>query len=143
VALTESLIKATPKPVREKKLVDEHGLFLLLQARGRHAWRFRFKLGGKDSMVSLGPWPDVSLEHARELARVARKQIKAGISPAETRRQEKAKEFIANTFGKVGLEFLALDDTRAKRTVNKYQWLFALLAPLHKNPMGGIDAPGV
>ncbi len=146
MALTEEQIKAAPRPSRgTRKLVDERGLFLLLQARGRPAWRFRFKLGGKDSMVSLGPWPDVTLEAARELAKAARRHIKEGRNPADVRRQEKTKEFIAaaSTFGKVGLEFLALDDTRSKRTVDKHRWLFELLSPLHKKSISAIDAPGV
>jgi integrase len=96
-------------------------------------------------MVSLGPWPDVTLERARELAKAARRHIKEGRNPADVRRHEKTKEFLAasNTFGKIGLEFLALDDTRAKRTVDKHKWLFELLAPLHKKPVTAIDAPGV
>ena len=116
---------------------------MLVQARGRPAWRYRYKYAGKDSMVSLGAWPDVKLDDARALAADVRKHLKAGTNPAKARRdaREKAHLESVRTFGDVALLFLAKDDSLAPRTARKHQWIFSLLKPLHARPIALINAP--
>jgi hypothetical protein len=50
--------------VRDKpyKLTDGNGLHLLV---GSKLWRLRYRFGGKQLMLSLGAFPDVSLSTAR------------------------------------------------------------------------------
>jgi integrase len=47
---------------------------------------FRYVRFGKDTWMGLGPYPDVSLRDARELAAKARKQLLKGIDPLEDKR---------------------------------------------------------
>ena len=52
-------------------------------------WRFRYFFGGKEKMLSLGLYPDVSLLEAKEMRDECRKQIKQGIDPSQKRKSEK------------------------------------------------------
>ena len=45
------------------------------------SWAFRYVRDDKQTWMGLGPYPDVSLAEARELATEARKQLLKGIDP--------------------------------------------------------------
>lgn len=46
-------------------LSDGDGLHLRIHPKGGRQWRLRFRFGGKANMMSLGPYPAVSLLQAR------------------------------------------------------------------------------
>ena len=56
---------------REKpyKLNDGKGLLCVVNPNGTKYWRFRNEYHGRENMVSLGPYPQVSLVQARALQR--------------------------------------------------------------------------
>lgn len=59
--------KAQPKEKRYR-LSDENGLSLLVTPSGQKYWNIRFTILGERKSESLGPYPDISLKKARELA---------------------------------------------------------------------------
>lgn len=59
--------KAQPKEKRYR-LSDENGLSLLVTPSGQKYWNIRFTVLGERKSESLGPYPDMSLKKARELA---------------------------------------------------------------------------
>ncbi len=91
---------ARPK-AKPYKLTDRDGLSLLVKPisernpNGIKLWRFRYKLDGKDKLLSLGRYPDVSLGQARELVTAERKLLGQGIDPSEVRK-EKRRERVSN-----------------------------------------------
>ena len=144
--LTNELIAATPIPVSGgKKLFDGAGLFLYVQSRGRPSWRLKYSFGGRESSLSLGAYPEVSIEAARDAARKARECIKQNRDPAQERREERTALHVATvtTFKVAAESFLAKDDSLAQRTRDKHAWLLSLLTPLHKRPLATIKAPDV
>ncbi|AGI26486.1 phage integrase [Pseudomonas sp. ATCC 13867] len=88
--LTDSTVR-TAKP-REKlyRLSDTLGLSLEITTTSSKLWRFRYRFAGKPKMISLGPYPAVTLAKARELRDVARSQVAAGI-PTTTLARSKLK----------------------------------------------------
>jgi len=62
------------------------------------SWILRAMVGGRRLDIGLGPYPEVSLEQARQKAREARDQIREGINPLEHRRA--AKDALRASFGK-------------------------------------------
>jgi len=98
-------IKPGPKTVR---LRDERGLYLEVSPKGGKWWRLRYTFQGKENMLSLGVYPDVSLKDARERRDEARKLIANGIDPSQARKEEKA-EIAADamTFEKVAREWFS------------------------------------
>jgi len=51
-----------------------------VRAHGGKWWRFKYRFSGKEKLLSLGTYPDVSLAKAREAREDARRQLAAGVS---------------------------------------------------------------
>ncbi|MEO8315739.1 MAG: integrase arm-type DNA-binding domain-containing protein [Pseudomonadota bacterium] len=103
--LTETTIKAVRPQERPYKLTDERGLMLLVNPNGSRWWRLRFRYQGREQMLSLGVYPDVSLKRAREKRDEARSLLADGVNPAAKRTAERAAG--ADTFEAVGREWFA------------------------------------
>lgn len=78
--------KPGDKPYKRK---DGGGLFLLVQPNGSKLWRYKFRLHGKEGLLAIGSYPDISLAKARELHRSARTMVAAGENPVHARRAER------------------------------------------------------
>lgn len=90
MALTDLQIRKTlpgPKPL---KLFDGGGLFLLIQPNGSRWWRLKYRLDGKEKLLSLGTLSEVSLKQARQRRDEARQLIAAGQDPVEERKSQDA-----------------------------------------------------
>ncbi len=78
MALSDTKIKTIKSSDKALKLADERGLFLLVKPTGGKLWRLKYRIDGKEKLLSFGPYPDVSLAEAREKRDQARKVIAAG-----------------------------------------------------------------
>ena len=138
MALTDKAISAARvKPGKSFRVItDARRLFLRITPDGAKSWRLKYRVNGKETMASLGHYPDVSISDARKAADKIRGQVADGVNPAAQRREVKEQEQSASalTFRRVGEEWLAHDDSLAERTREKRRWLFDLLAPLHAKP---------
>lgn len=91
MALTDRAIQNAKPKEKPYKLSDEKGLFLLirLQKDGKTCgkyWRFKYRYGGKEKLLALGVYDDVSLKAARAQRDDARRQVAAGIDPGQHRK---------------------------------------------------------
>ena len=75
---------------KQVKLSDSGGMYLLVTPNGGKCWRLKYRFGGKEKVLALGTYPEVSLADAREKRDAARKQLAAGIDPGEVRKAQKA-----------------------------------------------------
>ena len=105
-ALSEMKIRAARPRERAYKLFDERGLFMLVTPTGGRLWRFRYRMGRVEKLLTLGAYPDVPLKRAREKREDARKLVADGIDPNTKRRAEKSAH--ANTFEAIAVEWLDL-----------------------------------
>jgi integrase len=80
-----SLRNAKAKP-KAYKLVDSGGLHLHVTPAGARLWRWRYEIGGKERLLSLGRYPDMSLADARAARDRARTALRAGGDPAAQKR---------------------------------------------------------
>ncbi|EGF8259438.1 integrase arm-type DNA-binding domain-containing protein [Escherichia coli] len=80
-------LKPSSKPI---KLSDSHGLYLLVNPGGSRIWYLKYRFGGKESRVSLGAYPLISLAEARQQRDAIRKLLAQNINPAQQRMDEKA-----------------------------------------------------
>lgn len=62
------------------------GLALNITPTGSRSWILRATIGDKRRDMGLGPFPEVSLANAKEVAAAKRQQIREGIDPIEARR---------------------------------------------------------
>ncbi|EHK3315648.1 tyrosine-type recombinase/integrase, partial [Escherichia coli] len=98
----------TAKP-KEKayKLADGGGLYLLVKPNGGKYWRLKYRVAGKEKLLALGVYPEVTLADARAKREDAKRGIAGGIDPMEAKREEKiARETqLNNTFKDIALEW--------------------------------------
>lgn len=108
--LTDNAIKALKPKDKPYKASDEKGLFLLVNTNGSRYWRFKYRFGGKEQLLAIGVYPDVSLKEARNKRDNARKQLQDGINPNEAKKEQKQQIRIAltNSFEAIAQEWLAL-----------------------------------
>jgi hypothetical protein len=90
--LTEKAILAALKQAQREgrpvKASDGEGMHLEAQPNGRAWWRLRYRFGGRETMLSLGTYPDTTLAQARRNRALRREQLAAGIDPSEAKRAE-------------------------------------------------------
>ncbi|RKO74335.1 integrase [Pectobacterium parmentieri] len=98
----------TAKP-KEKpyKMADGGGLYLLVKTNGSRYWRLKYRIDGKEKLLALGVYPDVSLADARAKRDEARKGIAGGIDPLEAKKEQKVEREaqVKNTFQEIALEW--------------------------------------
>jgi hypothetical protein len=80
--LGERDIEAAEARTRPYKLADGGGLTLLVQPTGAKWWRFRYRVDGREKMLSLGTYPDVPVRKARQLRDDARSLLAEGVDPS-------------------------------------------------------------
>jgi integrase len=141
-SLSDTTIRATKPRQKPYKLWDERGLHLLIKPNGARLWRFRYVLGGREKLLSLGDYRDVPLKRAREKRDDARRLVADGVDPSAERKAERAAQ--AETFKAVAEEWLALQTkSLAEETISIHRGrLMSTLFPAFGNkPVAAIKAP--
>ena len=86
MALTDMQVKTAKAKDNDYKLTDGEGMFLLVASSGGKRWRLKYRFGGKEKLLALGTYPDVSLVDARAKRHEARNQLAHGIDPGAERK---------------------------------------------------------
>ncbi|MCI2402630.1 tyrosine-type recombinase/integrase [Serratia sp. PGPR-27] len=105
--LTDIKVK-TAKPMdKAYKLTDGGGMYLLVKPNGSKYWRLKYRFVGKEKMLSIGVYPDVSLADARQKRDEARKVLAAGGDPGEVKKADKLAQKLSteNTFEAITREW--------------------------------------
>jgi Phage integrase family. len=102
--------KASPKE-RAYKLSDGSGLHLFVTPAGGKLWRYRYEFGGKEKLLSLGPYPDTTLSDARAGRDRAKELLRDGKDPSTAKRLKrfKAVEGASETFEVLAREWFDLN----------------------------------
>lgn len=92
--LTETKIRNTKPGAKPFKVFDGdgRGLYLLVNPNGAKLWRLKFRFDGRERLLSLGAYPDVSLAAARDARDAKRKLIAQGIDPVALAREKDAEK---------------------------------------------------
>jgi integrase len=142
--LTDTAIRTSkPKPT-QYKLHDVNGLFLLVTPPGGKLWRLKYRFQGKEKLISLGSYPEVTLAEVRRKRDEARKALAEGRNPSvEKKRAALAAAISAgNTFHAVAEAFIAKREREgaASETLEKARWMLQKLEGLHARPISEIEA---
>ncbi|GGE43198.1 integrase [Marinicauda pacifica] len=131
--LTDLAVKAFKPADKPYKKADGRGLTLLVKPGGQKLWRLRYRLHGKEKMLGLGSYPDVSLSEARAERDRLRKLIAQNRDPSLVRRVERleARQSSEDTFAKLAEEFVQKREAEgaAWRTIKKHRTLLTVLLP--------------
>jgi integrase len=145
MALTDVEIRSAKPRSKPYKMSDGGWLFLLVTPSESKLWRIAYRFAGKEKLLALGAYPEISLKDARAKRDEAKVLLAAGVDPSEQRKQEKLTRAIstATTFKSVALDYQdkLKREGRAPATLNKLEWLLSLVLPkLGERPIGQITA---
>lgn len=106
--LTDTKARNTKASDKTRKLQDGQGLYLEVRASGVKTWRYRYWIGEKDGIYTIGDYPGVTLAEARKAREWAREQAKLGLNPTRVKEAEKLARMNdhATTFDLVALEWM-------------------------------------
>ena len=110
MALTDPKARQAKAKDKAYKLSDEKGLYLHVQTSGSKYWRMKYRFMGKEKLLAIGVWPEVSLIEAREKRNEAKQLLKSGKDPSAAKKNLKLSQRVAqsNTFGSVTEEWLEI-----------------------------------
>jgi len=87
--LTDTKIRKAKPGDKPHKLADGGGLYLLITKAGKY-WRWKYRHQGKERVMALGVYPDVSLTQARKLHQDARAVLASDLDPAKHRQEQRS-----------------------------------------------------
>jgi integrase len=107
--LTTTQIQKAKPEAKARKIFDEKGLFVLIHPNGGKWWRFKYRFEGKEKLLALGTFPEISLAEARERRDESRSLVARGIDPSKLKQSRKAAKLEAagNSFAGVAEEWLS------------------------------------
>ncbi|TKU94888.1 DUF4102 domain-containing protein [Citrobacter sp. wls617] len=107
MALTDIKVRTAKPTDKQYKLTDGSGMHLLVHPNGSKYWRLQYRFGGKQKMLALGVYPDVSLADARARRDEARKLLANSIDPGDKKKNDKVEQEEARTFEQLAIEWHA------------------------------------
>jgi len=96
VSLSDAKARNAKPLVKPYKMSDGEGLFLVIATTGSKYWRLRYYFAGKEKLLALGVYPEVSLGDARERRAQAQKALAAGKDPGEVKKEAKRLAVLKN-----------------------------------------------
>ena len=98
--LTDVQIRNAKPQEKPYKMADGGGLHLYIAPTGGKLWRLKYRLHGKEKLLSIGAYPDVTIAEARKKRDEAKDLLKQDIDPSQFKKQTKlaGKARAANSF---------------------------------------------
>ena len=87
--LTNLEVRSAKPKTKPYKMGDGGGMFLLVHSNGSKYWRLKYRVHGKEKLLALGAYPEITLDKAREKRFAARKLLADGIDPGAHKKEEK------------------------------------------------------
>lgn len=128
--LSDAKVRTLGPKDRPYKVADFEGLFVLVKPTGSHLWQMKYRVAGKEKLLSFGAYPAVSLARARQLRDEARAVLAAGRDPGEVKQERKREERDKRgiTFASQAEAFIdkARREGKAQATMDKTEWLLGM-----------------
>lgn len=87
--LTDIAIRKSKPSGKPIKLSDGHGLHLFVSPAGGKSWRFRYEIGGKEKLLTLGKYPAMGIADARTARDKAKAILAEGRDPSVAKKQSR------------------------------------------------------
>src|SRR5271170_5827758 len=96
-SLSDAQTRNAKPRTKPYKIADGEGLFLLVTPSGSKYWRLKYFFAGKEKLLALGVYPEITLADARERRAQARKVLADGNDPGEVKKEAKRLATFNNT----------------------------------------------
>lgn len=106
--LSATAVKTAKPKDKTIRMADGGGLYLEIRPTGSKYWRMKYRHGGKEKLLAIGTYPDVTLADARKARDKAKEQLAEGVDPSMAKQLERqlGQQVAANTFQLVAQEWL-------------------------------------
>ena len=125
--LTDTQVRHLKSKEKAYKVADGGGLYIHVTATGSKLWRMRYRVDGKEQLLSFGAYPEVSLARAREKRQDAKALLADGIDPMAKQKADREERAALNehTFSNISAELVnkLRKEGKAETTLKKKQWL--------------------
>lgn len=107
--LTDTKIRGLKPREKKYKVSDGKNLFLVINTNGSKYWRYKYIFHGKEKLLAIGVYPNITLSQARELRNEAKQQLSNGNDPSFIKQTNKIniKLAIQNSFEIIAREWHA------------------------------------
>jgi hypothetical protein len=95
--LSEAKIRSAKPKETAYKIGDGDGLYLFITPNGHKYWRMKYFFENRERVLSIGPYPEISLAEAREKRFEIRKLKANGLDAATVIRDQKRQTAIENS----------------------------------------------
>ena len=144
--LNDTQCRTAKAKERPYKLADGNGLYLEVKPSAAKTWRYRFELGGKEGVYTIGDYPRVGLSDARKEREHARDLVRQGINPVHDRQADKVRRESENavTFEAVAREWVGSRDWQNNTKARRLDTLTRVVFPtIGKLPVRAITSAHV
>ena len=149
--LTDIAIRNAKPGSKALKMADGGGLFLLVTPAGGKLWRLKYRVDGREKLLSIGTYPEISLSEARKRRDQARELMAQGQDPSREKQRAKVRAQVdaENTFTALVGEFCSKrkrdgQKAWAPSTAKRCEYLLSLLdSSIGKMPVGEIEPADV
>lgn len=144
--LSDATIRALKPRDKPYKVSDFDGLFLNVKPTGSRLWQFKYRIGGREKLLSIGIYPAVTLAQARAARDAARALVANGEDPSEAKQARKRQEAERGllTFETQARAYAAKSakEGKAAATLAKTDWLLGMaIADFGAKPVSEVTAP--
>lgn len=110
--LTDDSLAQVERRDKIYKIYDGNGLSIEVPPKGNIRWRLKYLFNKKEKQISLGVYPQTSLEEARMQRDKAKELANAGVDPQD-QREKPRNTSIADDFKSMEKRLCALEDSLA------------------------------
>ena len=143
--LTDAQVRKIKSLDKKKRYSDEKGLYLEVTPSGGKFWRLKYRFNGRESTLTIGSYPEVSLAQARRTRDEARIQLYNNIDPNAIKNDRLQQMNESTLFKSLAMEWM--EDRKAVITEGTYQRdltvfekdLFPILGNLPIDQIKGTD----
>lgn len=104
--LTDAQVRKIKPIDKKKRYSDEKGLYLEVTPSGGRFWRLKYRFNGRESTLTIGSYPEVSLAQARRVRDEARIQLYNNIGPNAAKNQRLDKTDKNKLFKVLAMEWM-------------------------------------
>lgn len=149
-SLTDRKINAAKPKDKPYPVADGGGLYVDIMPGGSKVWRYSYRVEGKRTKATIGPYPLITIKEARDKHEGLRRQLLDGINPARQKQIDKIEAAAAveqtQTFKDFAQTWLAEQQTTITQRSLKQTtaWLANDIYPaLGALPLGAVHAADV
>lgn len=92
MSLTDISVRNAKPKEKQYKLSDSGGLYLLIKPNGGKFWRLKYRIAGKEKLLSIGAYPIITLAEAREKSLQAKRLLIDNVDPSAAKKEAKIQQ---------------------------------------------------